>query len=288
MNKIEKATVIDWSSLALTVAMGLFNRIGKLEAHTFNINVIRRASEVIKMYGMDGHPVIVGVDVGPYWRREVFPNYKIQRAKGREESAFPFQEYFAMSDKLIQSVEYMGWIVVRIKGVEADDVCAAAANYISKELLIISSDHDITQVYGIHPDKKFVQYSMKTRSVVDHNKYSIAEHILKGDRGDGVPAYTQPDDDLVIEKPKGARRPPIKRQTIELYEKMGHDQFGRVHCSATERNHLDRNRQLVSFTEIPAEVMTSIMERIDMMHKPYTFDMANDDSALDFQLSSVL
>jgi hypothetical protein len=90
--------------------------------------------------------------------------------------------------------------------------------------------------------KKFVRTD-------DPNKY-IFEHILKGDRGDGIPNFLSDDDTFVM----GKRQKPLSKKRIDTVRENGIESLG----PDGERGYY-RNRQLVDLDYIPDNITDKIL-----------------------------
>ena len=81
-----------------------------------------------------------------------------------------------------------------VEGAEADDIIAVLTARLSSSdnILILSSDKDFGQLQK-YPN--VTQYSpiLKRFIKIDNPTTFIREHILKGDRGDGIPNFLSPD-----------------------------------------------------------------------------------------------
>jgi DNA polymerase-1 len=146
--------------------------------------------------------VILACDGGSNYRRSIYPEYKQNRrdkyadATEVEQQLFEkFQEEFKkVLDRLNQVSK---WLVIRISGVEADDIaahiCVNMNAYNINKIWLASSDKDWSLL--VTPD--ISQFSYVTRKEItfdnwnDHYECEIPEYIsvkcLQGDAGDGVP-----------------------------------------------------------------------------------------------------
>ena len=89
--------------------------------------------------------------------------------------------------------------------------------------MIISSDKDFIQLHN----KNVQQWSPVTKKLVNGEVPAqyLFEHILKGDRGDGVPNVLSTDDSIV----NGIRQRPITRKYIDNFVMSEHNpQFREV------------------------------------------------------------
>lgn len=262
--------VVDISSVCFTMASGIFTYTKQLDQRSFNNAVINHIKSAIKSHLPTATKVIIGVDTPPYWRRIKYDFYKANRVKDLSDdpNIFPIMQYFKYLKEILEVFKSYGWIVVNVAGAEGDDVCAIVSKLVNENLLVISSDHDITQVIDLYPKKNIKQYSSRSKQLIDASCYCIATHILKGDGGDGIPAYNQPDNVFLINKEDRVKRKTITKQYIEVYKTRGHDFFKRAYCTKEEMPRLDRNLELVSFTKIPKEIEDAITDAILVPNKP--------------------
>lgn len=130
---------------------------------------------------------------GGYWRRDIYPNYKIKRKTNREESEIDFSEVFTEVNKLIDQINNnLPWKVVSVPRAEADDVILVLSNEFSRfeEILIYSPDKDMIQA---QLNENVYQYSPITKKWIvpenkhDHITHWIQEHICLGDAVDEIP-----------------------------------------------------------------------------------------------------
>ena len=84
--------------------------------------------------------------------------------------------------------------VLEVEGAEADDCIATVVDYVSKtptayeQVLILSGDKDFIQLQKHNFVKQFSPVLKKFVNGQDPHLY-IREHILKGDRSDGIPNF---------------------------------------------------------------------------------------------------
>lgn len=131
---------------------------------------------------------------GGYWRKDIYPAYKAQRKKSREESDIDFTEVFAEVDALIEQIKLnLPWKVIEVPKAEADDIILVLAREFnrSEKILIHSPDKDMIQAQR-DTDNVF-QYSALTKKWLvpenkhDHMEHWIMEHVCLGDPSDNVP-----------------------------------------------------------------------------------------------------
>ena len=183
------------------------------------------------------------------WRKDYFPYYKQNRKKARSESSLNWNELFDILTKIQNELEEnFPYKVLKIDGAEADDIIAILSNKISstpnlyEEILIISGDKDFIQ---LHQSDNVKQYSPTLKKfVVDENpeQYKF-EHIIRGDKGDGVPNVLSQDTVFV----EDLRQRPITKKKLIEWKENG------IPEGEIKRNY-QRNKTLIDFDSIPNEL----------------------------------
>jgi len=183
------------------------------------------------------------------WRKDYFPYYKQNRKKARSESSLDWNELFDILTKIQNELEEnFPYKVLKIDGAEADDIIAILSNKISstpnlyEEILIISGDKDFIQ---LHQSDNVKQYSPTLKKfVVDENpeQYKF-EHIIRGDKGDGVPNVLSQDTVFV----EDLRQRPITKKKLTEWKENG------IPEGEIKRNY-QRNKTLIDFDSIPNEL----------------------------------
>ena len=183
------------------------------------------------------------------WRKDYFPYYKQNRKKARSESSLDWNELFDILTKIQNELEEnFPYKVLKIDGAEADDIIAILSNKISstpnlyEEILIISGDKDFIQ---LHQSDNIKQYSPTLKKfIVDENpeQYKF-EHIIRGDKGDGVPNVLSQDTVFV----EDLRQRPITKKKLIEWKENG------IPEGEIKRNY-QRNKTLIDFDSIPNEL----------------------------------
>ena len=156
------------------------------------INTIRSN---IKQFKSKYPNVVLCCDNKKYWRRDYFPFYKSQRRVDREASGLDWNLIFETLNKIRDELkEYFPYKVINVDGAEADDVIAVLTARFAPHgnILILSSDKDFGQLQK-YPN--VTQYSpiLKRFIKIDDPKLFIKEHVIRGDRGDGIPNFLSAD-----------------------------------------------------------------------------------------------
>ncbi len=192
------------------------------------------------------------------WRREYFPNYKFSRRKDRKQSKLDWNKIFDTLHMIRDELtEYFPYKVLEVENAEADDIIASVVFHVAKEpknyekVLILSSDKDFIQLQKYN----FVsQYSPIQKQFINGKcpQSYIKEHILKGDRSDGVPNFLSPDNTFVDE----LRQRPISKRKLETWIELQPEDF----CDENMLRNYQRNRTLIDLSYIPDNIREACID----------------------------
>lgn len=236
----------------------------------YNENLIRhiflnQVRNIKKKYGSEYGELVLCYDARkPSWRKKVYQYYKSSRKKSREDSDIDWNQLFEFLNRFKNEIdENFPYRVISIDGAEADDIIACACKYKSTEKnLIVSNDKDFYQLH-VYPNTK--QYSVYHKSVVkcDHPDRYLFEHILRGDKGDGVPNYLSTDDTFVAKKRQ-------KSITEKHIEEMWHKKCTNPNWQSDLTDELisnyNRNDILINFINIPNEIDATVKLELDKIN----------------------
>ena len=260
--------LIDFTQIAIGSLMVALNRSKESETDEnlvrhLVLNTLRfYRSRYIEKYG----ELIICCDNKHYWRRDYFPNYKANRKKDRASSGLDWNVIFTHLNLIRDEIkQYFPYKVIDVHGAEADDIIAILVKKAQDDTnnLIVSSDKDFIQLHSVAVD----QYSPVTKRMIngkDPVEY-LREHIIRGDRSDGVPNILSPDDTFVSEK----RQKPIRKSIVaELLEQMNNYEPTHLHTLAkcpkdTWIRNWQRNETLIDFNKIPNDIQDDILREFE-------------------------
>ena len=186
------------------------------------------------------------------WRKEVFPFYKANRKSYRDNSDFDWKKIFNILNQIRNELkDSFPYRVIEVEGAEADDIIANFANNSKEPLLILSSDKDFIQLQKNPNVKQYSIIQKKYLNGVDPTLY-LKEHIIKGDRGDGIPNILSEDDTFVA----GKRQSKIIKTRLESWIKMDPQEF----CNDKMFRNYCRNEQLVDLNKTPSDIIDKIVD----------------------------
>ena len=217
--------------------------------------------------------MVIACDSGNVWRRQAFPNYKAGRKETREKSEHDWTMIFDILSKVKDEIKtFLPYKVIEVESVEADDIIAVLCRRTNEKVLILSGDKDFIQ---LHNDR-IKQYNPVLNKFVgqgENPSLYIREHILKGDRSDGIPNVLS-DDNVFIE---GRRQRPLSKKKIEAWCNEIVPTF-----NEEEQKNYDRNKTLIDLNCVPKELEDKINREFD------NFEVATRDKILGYFINKKL
>ena len=206
--------------------------------------------------------LVICCDSKHYWRRDYFPNYKANRKKDRASSGYDWDFIFTTLNGVRDEIkEHFPYKVLEVYGAEADDIIAILIKQVQDDpdSIIISSDKDFIQLHNFHV-KQYSPVSKKLIGGTDPVSY-LREHIIKGDRSDGVPNVLSSDDTFVAEKRQKPMRKTMLMTLTEAMEKWEpKDLFQLAKCNRdTWMHNWQRNETLIDLDKIPNDIRSEIL-----------------------------
>lgn len=266
----------------LMVQIQLSNELDKGLVRHMVLNSLRMYNQ---KFGEEYGELVLCYDSKRYWRREFFPFYKGTRKKDREKSSFNWGSIFEILNEIRDEIrECMPYKVMEVEGAEADDIISVLTKQqaytnirLQKDMqpatkvLILSGDKDFIQLQKYPWLKQYNPVMKKFVTGMDPKKY-ILEHVLKGDKSDGIPNYLSPDDTFV----EGKRQRPLTKKNLDRIINLSPEQF----CNEEQLENYKRNLTLIDFSYIPVEVEERIIESFDSMtpaprNKMYNYFVSN-------------
>ena len=174
---------------------------------------------------------------------------KQNRKKLREEDdkdwGVIFNTLQVIKDELRDNFPYRYMYVERC---EADDIIAVLSKHIQEDILIISGDKDFQQLQSLD---NVIQWSpnLNKEVVCQDPSLFLKEHILTGDKSDGIPNILSSDDCMV----EGIRQTPLRKPIKDKYLRISIENDDKYY-----RNYL-RNQTLIDFDFIPKDIEDSII-----------------------------
>jgi len=201
--------------------------------------------------------MVIACDGQNYWRKEIFPFYKVKRKLDRDASTIDWTNVFKVIKTVREEIKkYLPYPVIEVDRAEGDDVIATLVEMdttLKDNVLIISRDKDLKQLQ-IYPWVKQYNPVDKRWEVAENPKDFLAEHILIGDVGDSIPNVYSPDNCIAL----GQRQSPATAKRKAL---------GKAGALTPERYEL--NEKLIDLRFIPSDVTWEILAEYEkQINKP--------------------
>ena len=220
-----------------------------------------------KKYKDDYGQMVIACDGANSWRKRVFPQYKAHRKKARAESSMDWELFFTYLNQIREEIQAnFPYKFVHIQGVEADDVIGTLVEQTqefgkAEPVMIISSDGDFIQLQKYKNVKQFSPIQKKLVANANPHLY-LFEHIIRGDKGDGIPNILSGDNAII----DGERQSPVTQKKLDAWLAKAED-LKSVMDETTYRNY-QRNQQLIDLSLIPQEIKDQIINTYESQVLP--------------------
>lgn len=247
-----------------TIISGLMMQLkitkGDLSEDMLRHMVLNSIRAYQKKYSAEYGKITLCCDSKQNWRKLVFPAYKANRKKTREADGRDWGAIFKTLDKIkLEISENLPYHFMQVEKAEADDIIAVLTKKFQStdKVLIISGDKDFQQLQK-YPSVR--QWSPNLQKFVKPSdpKQFLFEHILRGDKSDGIPNILS-DDECIVQ---GQRQKPLKKTLVEQYIKNGMLQDDKYY-----RN-FRRNQVLIDLEYIPEALENDIMNQFSLSTPP--------------------
>jgi hypothetical protein len=205
----------------------------------------------LKFKSQYGNNIVLCADAGDPWRRDIYPNYKHARRKGRVDSATDWDNIFNMITEIKNEIaENFPYVMMYVEKAEADDIIATLVKHNNEPIMIISGDKDFIQ---LQTNSKVKQYSPIQKVFVGEGldpKKFLHEQIIKGDRSDGIPNILSPDDIFLTKE----KQRPINKKRLEEWSTVD-----KIPLGSETSKYYERNKRLIDLSCIPEELERTII-----------------------------
>ena len=253
------AILVDYNQVIIA---SLFASIGNHHNVDLDENLVRhmflnsiRSNK--KKFGKEYGDIVICADSQDVWRRDIYPYYKANRRKAKGDSDLDWKALFGIMDTIRQElVDYFPYKVLKVDRTEADDIIGVVIHEVGTELytgsekyLVLSADKDYQQLL------KFAnvdQYDPIRKRWLKHAnpEHYLAEHIIKGDSGDGVPNILSQDNCLAV----GIRQKAMTQKRLDKFME------GEQNMDEETKLNFLRNKRMIDLSMVPQEYKDSILE----------------------------
>jgi hypothetical protein len=216
-------------------------------------SIVRVLARIQKQFGSEYGKMVLCYDDKSYWRTQVFPFYKKNRKQERETSKYDWDMVFSVLNKIRDEIRRnLPYYVIQVQGAEADDVIAALSryNHNTDKILILSADKDFIQLHKYSTVKQYDPIRNRWIENEDPIQY-LQEHIIRGDRSDGIPNILTCDDAIV----SGKTQKKMSKEKISALASMDPADF----TNYIRLRNWKRNSELIDFAKIPRPIVDNII-----------------------------
>ena len=203
--------------------------------------------------------MVICCDGKDNWRKKVFPEYKANRRKNREDDPTDWKTLFELLHEMREDLtKYFPYKVMHVDSAEADDIIGVIISERQTKFhtptLIVSSDKDFIQLQK-YPEVK--QWSpLQKKFIVGDPFESLYDKLIRGDTGDGVPNILSSDDTFITE---GKRQTPVTKKKMELWRGKNPEEF----CNEDMLRNYHRNETMVDLRQTPNSIRINILNQYD-------------------------
>ena len=242
-----------------TIIAGLMAQLkmndGEISEDMLRHMILNSVRNYQKKYQEEYGQITLCTDAAHPWRRDYYPLYKANRKKTREASDLDWGNIFATLNKVKQEIkENFPYRYMYVDNCEADDIIAVLTKNapFGEKVLIVSGDKDFQQLHKYGYVKQWSPNVNKMIHCEDPHLF-LKEHILSGDKSDGIPNILSSDDCFDL----GIRQTPLRKPVKDKYLRITIEKDDKYY-----RNYL-RNQTLIDLEFIPPHVVENIISEYD-------------------------
>lgn len=247
-----------------TIIAGLMAQLkindGEVSEDLLRHMILNSVRNYQKRYSGDYGQIVLCTDAANPWRRDYFPQYKANRKKARDASDMDWKFIFDTLHKVKMEIkENFPYKYMYVENCEADDIIAVLTKHYSdkEDILIVSGDKDFQQ---LHKYRGVQQWSPNLNRMIkcEEPELFLKEHILRGDKSDGIPNILSNDNCL----DEGIRQTPLRKPVVDKYMRITIENDDKYY-----RNYL-RNETLIDLDKIPSDIESNILTEFTHLEVP--------------------
>jgi hypothetical protein len=250
--------LVDLNQIAISnlmVSINTYNKNQEINEDLLRHMVLNSLRAYKVKFGEKYGDLVICCDGRHYWRRDIFPFYKAGRKKDRAASTLDWTLIFETLNKIRDEIkEYFPYIVLDVNRAEADDIIAVLVQHVCpvENKLILSGDKDFMQLQQYSNVDQFAPVQKKFLRT-DSPQDFLKEHIIRGDRGDGIPNCLSSDDVLV----RGERQKSISKKKLSGWMASDPDDWN----DSNQLRGYRRNEQLIDLEFVPQDLKEEILSQ---------------------------
>ena len=242
-----------------TIIAGLMAQLkmndGEISEDMLRHMILNSVRNYQKRYSAEYGEITLCTDASHPWRKDFYKQYKANRKKSREADNKDWGLIFDTLHKVKMEIkENFPYRYMYVENCEADDIIGILTKHapFGEKVLIVSGDKDFQQ---LHKYKYVTQWSPNLNKMIkcEDPDLFLREHILTGDKSDGVPNILSNDNCL----DEGIRQTPLRKPIKDKYLRITIQSDDKYY-----RNYL-RNQTLIDLEFIPAEIEKNILDEFE-------------------------
>jgi len=219
--------------------------------------------------------IVIACDDKNYWRKDIFPYYKSHRKKDRDASTHDWGRIFEILNKIRDEIrDNFPYKVIQVSRAEADDIIGVIVRehgvYLNNEsierILILSGDKDFGQLQKYANVDQYSPVLKKWINISDPRRF-LREHIMRGDRGDGIPNFLSEDSCIINKK----RQKPLASKKVDVWV----DEEPEMFCDEIMIRNYKRNEELIDLEMVPENISDMIIEQYQKYEVPKRSGLLN-------------
>ena len=261
--------LLDYNQICISNLMVHMNKNAILDEDLVRHMVLNSIRLYKNRFGDKYGEVVICCDDKNYWRKDIFPYYKAHRKGDREKSPYDWNTIFECLNKIRDELkETFPYRVIRVERAEADDIIGTLCHEhgvlgfmpgYAERILILSGDKDFSQLQKYANVEQYSPVTKKWIRVNNPERY-LREHIMRGDRGDGIPNFLSNDACLV----NGERQKPLSTRKLNDWVVSDVDDF----CNDMMKRNYNRNEMLVNLDLVPQHIQDDVKDQYDKYEVP--------------------
>tara|TARA_Y100000389_G_C17366246_1_gene466480 strand:- start:148 stop:987 length:840 start_codon:yes stop_codon:yes gene_type:complete len=246
--------LLDYSQTVIGSFMAMGRGKPVVEEDLLRHTILNSIRMFRNQFTKDFGEMVICCDGKDNWRKKVFPEYKANRRKNREDDPTDWKTLFELLHEMREDIsKYFPYKVMHVDEAEADDIIAVIVRELSEEpTLILSSDKDFIQLQKFDNVKQWSP--LQKKFVVGDPIESLFDKTIRGDTGDGVPNILSSDDTLITE---GKRQTPVRKKNMELWRGKKPEDY----CNEAMLRNYHRNKTMVDLGETPKSICINIINQ---------------------------
>ena len=240
-----------------TIIAGLMAQLkmngGEVSEDMLRHMILNSVRNYQKKYAPDYGEIVLCTDSSHTWRKDFYPMYKANRKKTRDASDLDWKMLFDTLQVVKEEIrDNFPYRYMYVEQCEADDIIAILVKHAREKVMIVSGDKDFQQ---LHKYDYVKQWSPNLNKLItcDNPDLFLKEHILTGDKSDGIPNILSNDDCFA----EGIRQTPLRKGIKDSYLRMTIEKDDKYY-----RNYL-RNQTLIDLEFIPQNIEDKILNEYE-------------------------